>query len=331
MALRVRFTGKQQVDVESFELPSLSPADVRVASVCSLMSTGTENIVFNRLFEPGSHWDRWVKYPFHPGYATIGRVEDVGSQVATVKPGDLVAARQPHASAFVTDADRVFPVPAALDPTHAAWFALAKISGTGVMRAAFEIGERVLIIGAGPIGQMAIRWAVAMGAESVIAVDGVADRLALATRGGATAVIDRPIADATDAILDANDGQRPRVVIDSTGNPDVFAAALRIAADHGRVVLLGDTGTPTHQRLTGDVITRNVTVLGAHDNHPWPHHTHADVYRLFFRLAASGRFNLDGLNTHTIPGPNAPDAYSLANTRRGQTMGIVFDWALPQA
>src|ERR1022692_1371259 len=43
------------------------------------MSTGTENIVFNRLFAPDTHWDRWVKYPFYPGYTSVGVVAEAGS------------------------------------------------------------------------------------------------------------------------------------------------------------------------------------------------------------------------------------------------------------
>ena len=52
----------------------------------SLMSTGTENIVFNRLFDPGTHWDEWVKYPFYPGYTAVGTVESTGADVTGLKP-----------------------------------------------------------------------------------------------------------------------------------------------------------------------------------------------------------------------------------------------------
>ena len=70
------------------------------------MSTGTENIVFNRLFEPGTHWDRWVKYPFYPGYTSVGIVETLGEGVNSLKTGDRVAFRQGHRSHAIVDEAR---------------------------------------------------------------------------------------------------------------------------------------------------------------------------------------------------------------------------------
>jgi hypothetical protein len=46
----------------------------------SLMSTRTENIAFNRLLEAGSHWDRWVKCPFYPGYSAVGVVDSIAGR-----------------------------------------------------------------------------------------------------------------------------------------------------------------------------------------------------------------------------------------------------------
>src|SRR6202012_5982286 len=97
-ARRIVFTGKQQVHLETFEVGDPGPGDVRVRMTLSLMSTGTENIVFNRLFDPGTHWDNWVKYPFYPGYCAVRVVEAVGPDVTRLKVGDRVATRCSHRS-----------------------------------------------------------------------------------------------------------------------------------------------------------------------------------------------------------------------------------------
>src|SRR5438552_17204505 len=97
-AQRLVFTGKQQVRLEAFNLDPPKDNEVLVRTHFSLMSTGTENIVFNRLFDPGTHWDRWVKYPFYPGYASVGIVEATGANVAAVQVGDRVGFRQGHRS-----------------------------------------------------------------------------------------------------------------------------------------------------------------------------------------------------------------------------------------
>lgn len=324
---RLVFTGKQEVSLETFELPELGPKNVRIRNAVTLMSTGTENIVFNRLFDPGTNWDKWVKYPFYPGYTAVGVIESVGAEVTKWKVGDRVASRTSHASQVVVKEADCFALPAELPFEKAVWFALAKIAFRGACAAQYEFGDEVLIIGAGPIGQMSIRWARAAGALSILVVDAVPDRMAMAKTGGATAVIAQPIAEARAAILEANGGRLPRVVIDSTGNAAVFSAALGLAADRGTVVILGDTGTPTQQALTGDVINRGLTVRGAHDIHDTPKWTDATITRLFTQLASDGRFSLEGLNTHFFKPEQFAEAYGIANRDRAKTMGILFDWS----
>jgi len=121
-------------------------------------------------------------------------------------------------------------------------------------------------------------------------------------------------------------------VVDSTGSAGVFADCPGLAAHGGTVVVLGDTGSPAEQHLTSDVIMRGLSIVGAHDSHSmlkpaWD--GDRSIHELFFALVTSGRFNLGGLNTHTFEPSACADAYALANERRGDTMGILFEW--PQA
>ena len=177
---RLVFTGKQEVSLKAFDPGTLNPKSVRIRTSLSLMSTGTENIVFNRLFDPGTHWDNWVKYPFYPGYASVGTVEEVGPEVATLKAGDRVGFRSGHWSHAVIDASECYLIPETLPFEQAVWFPLAKITFHGAQAAGYSLGDSVLIIGAGPIGQMSIRWARAAGAASIIVADAVPNRMAAA-------------------------------------------------------------------------------------------------------------------------------------------------------
>ncbi len=288
------------------------------------MSTGTENIVFNRNFDAGTHWDNWVKYPFYPGYCAVGKVEvpgDSGFQV-----GDPVAVRCSHQSRNVVAMTNCYPIPAGVALESAPWFALAKIAFHGALAANYHLGDTVLIIGAGPIGQMSIRWARAAGAASIIVVDAVPDRLEIARRGGATATIAASIDAAREEILAANGGEQPDIVIDTTGNAQVFSVALALVRQFGKVVILGDTGQPASQKLSPDVVFRGVTIVGVHDGHNTEKWNNRTITRLFFSLVASGRFSLEGLNTHFFKPSDCAEAYLIANRDRAKTMGIVFDW-----
>lgn len=326
MAHRIVFTGKQQVHLEAFEPKEVGPDEIAVRSLYSLMSTGTENIVFNRLFEPGTHWDRWVKYPFYPGYALVGEVVNAGNRVQKARVGDRVALRSGHASFQVVSADAATVVPAGVGSREAAWFALGKIASMSARAAQYQVGDTVVVIGAGPVGQMALRWANACSAETLVVVDRFASRLEMARRGGASHVLAKPIEECLEDIQAANSGELPRVVIDATGHPQVFVQALRMARPRGRVVLLGDTGTPSNQHLSSDVIAKGLTIAGAHDSHVDADWSAARIHRLFFRLVETARFPLTGLNTHEFRPEECERAYALANSRREDTMGILFNW-----
>ncbi|PAW77908.1 MAG: hypothetical protein B9S32_09935 [Verrucomicrobia bacterium Tous-C9LFEB] len=324
---RVVFTGKQQVHLESYTPEQPGEGHIRIKTEFSQMSTGTENIVFNRNFAPNTHWDRWVKYPFYPGYAAVGTVEALGPNVTSHKIGDRVVWRGKHSSHEIQSVATAFPIPDGIPWTEAIWYALAKIAFQGARAAQYQLGDTVLIIGAGPIGQMSVRWAHAAGAISIIMVDTASDRMEFATKGGATAAIVSPIDQAGDAILAANGGQLPRVVIDTTGHWAVLPSALPLAAKFGTVVILGDTGEPSKQTLTSDVIRRGLRIVGAHDAHNNEQWNDATIAALFLSLANQKRFHLSGLSSHIFSPSQCEEAYATANRERSSTMGILFDWS----
>lgn len=325
MERRVAFTGKGEVTVEDFTPDQVKAGQVRAQGICSLMSTGTETIVLHRKFEPDTHWDDWVKYPFYPGYAFVGEVTECGPDVEDLKPGQLIASRGGHATSHILDANSCKPIPDGITPKQACWFALGKIAFMSAKAAKYFLGDKVLIIGGGPVGQMALRWAVAAGAQSVVMVDMVPYRLERAKKGGATAVIDRPAGEAEDEITKAFGGEPPEIVVDSTGIAAVFSDALKLCAPRGRVIVLGDTGTPSEQHLTSDVIARGLTITGAHDGHETDRWNEARICQLFFKLVGSGAINLEGMNSHSFSLNKAEEAYNLVETDRSSTMGIQFD------
>jgi aryl-alcohol dehydrogenase len=174
---------------------------------------------------------------------------------------------------------------------------------------------------------MSVRWAKANGAENVIVIDPVQMRLAMALDGGADHVLAIPAAEAHDAIRDLNGGELTDIVVDTTGHPDVFPVALSLPRKYGRVALVGDVPDPSAQRLTGDVVLRGIKVTGGHMMHLENGWTDQRCHRLFLALHRAGRFPLHGLNTHKFLPDECVEAYRIANTRRGETMGIIFDWS----
>lgn len=321
MAKRIVFTGKQALQVEEFTpARTLEAGQVRVRGLCSIISTGTENIVYNRLFDPGTHWDHWVKYPFYPGYSFVGQVAEVGAGVKKVQAGQRVALRQGHAQEQVVPEADCIPVPDGIRDEDAVWFALSKITFAGAKAAQYKLGCTVAVIGGGPIGQLTARWALCCGASQVALLDPLPARLELARRGGVTVCIGKGLPEGQEE-LEAALGGKPEVVLDTTGAAPVFPLALNACAPGGTVVMMGDTGSPGKQCLTPAVITGGLHIVGAHDMHV----THEEALSAFWPLVKDGRFQLDGLITHHFTLDQAPQAYEIANARRGETMGMLFD------
>jgi 2-desacetyl-2-hydroxyethyl bacteriochlorophyllide A dehydrogenase len=327
-ALRVVFPERGRVALEALDVPEVGPAQVLLRTRYSLVSSGTERIVLHGRFDAGTHWEGYARYPFYPGYSSVGEIVAIGDDVHDLSVGDLVAARVGHASLHVTDALGCARIPAGVDLQQATWFALAKIALMGAQVAEYGLGARVLTIGAGPVGQMTVRWVNAAGARHNTVVDPVAARRALAEKGGATAAI--ADIDDRDAVLAACGGVQPECVVDATGNADVLATVLPIVATRGRVVVLGNTGSPSAQRLTDDVITRALHIVGAHDvlsmlDPPWD--GDRALHDLFFHLVRAGRFDLDGLITDVVAATDAESAYHAVDERPDETLGVCFDWS----
>ncbi|MEV3984407.1 zinc-binding dehydrogenase [Nonomuraea sp. NPDC049758] len=139
---------------------------------------------------------------------------------------------------------------------------LVVTAAAGTARAAIALGETVVVLGLGPVGQLVVQYAVAHGASRVIAVDTDARRLGLARTSGASDLLAVTAADARAAVADLTGGRLAEVVFDVTGNPAVLSQAVRLARTLGRVVLLGDTPTPSRQMLGPGVVSNSLTSSG---------------------------------------------------------------------
>ncbi len=331
-SLNVIFTGPGQVELERRAVAPPGPGQALVETRRSLISTGTELICLHRRFEPGSHWDRWVQYPFSPGYSNVGVVREVGAGVEALRPGDRVASRAPHRSFVTVNAASALKLPEAVSDEEGIWFGLACIVQNGVRRAEHKLGDAVVVVGLGILGQLVTQYTRLLGAREVIAIDTAPARLAMATAHGATHALELPVGEARAEVERLTAGRGADVVYDVTGHPAVLPAALPLARRFGTLLLLGDAGAPSEQRLTLDVVTRGVRIVGAHDNNPpatatdhawW---THANMACLFFSYLARGQMRVCDLVTHRFPAHEAAAAYELLSRDRASAMGVVLEW-----
>lgn len=118
-----------------------------------------------------------------------------------------------------------------------------------VDQADIQIGETVLVLGAGPVGLAATTLAHLRGAGKVLCIGAPAHRLAIADKMGAAATLDISNHDEPtryDWLREQTGGRGPDVVIEATGVPIAVAQAMRWVRQAGRVIVVGqytDHGT----------------------------------------------------------------------------------------
>ena len=111
-------------------------------------------------------------------------------------------------------------------------------------REGFGIGKSVAVQGAGPIGLLTMAAASAGGAGTVIALDAIDDRLALAEAFGATDTVNFTDFDGETAFIDevksrTSGGVGPDLVIEAAGVPDAVTQGIEMARDGGTLVEVG--------------------------------------------------------------------------------------------
>lgn len=331
-SLTIAFTGQEELRLESLPVPEPGAGELLLETRASLISSGTECICYQRNFEPGTHWHRWVQYPFYPGYSNSGLVAGWGEGVTGFERGQKVAYRAGHRQYAVLPAADVTAVPDGVSHAEAAWIALAKIVQNGVRRAEHVMGDDVAVIGLGILGQLVIQYVRLLGARRVIGIDPAAPRLEYAALSGATHALPLRADQALASVQAITEQRLADVVYDVTGFPQVFASALALPRKFGTVLLLGDTGTPSGQQLSSHVITQGLRIVAAHDSHPPPassdfaYWSNQKIAELFFTYLARGQMNVKDLISHRYAPAQAQEAYAMLIRDRASAMGVLFDW-----
>jgi threonine dehydrogenase-like Zn-dependent dehydrogenase len=212
------------------------------------------------------------------------------------------------------DDAQVFPI-AGASPAVAALVEPVSIAMRAVHRGRIANGERVVVLGAGPIGQSLLVAAQDRGA-SVLLVDPLEDRLALAAALGAET---SPWTNAAEVVAHArawSGGDGPQVVIDATGVPAAVEAAVELVTPAGRVVQVGMSGDSVTLRL-GSFTEKELDVVGVACCGTGEFAEAVDlVERNATRLAS--------LVSHEFPLAEAPQALEFAMEHPSEVMKVVI-------
>lgn len=326
------FPRPMQVEVVTTEVGEPGPGEVRCRALKSLVSRGTETFCLRGEYDKGTYWEEYIRYPMNPGYSMVAEVEAVGEGLEGVRPGDRVTSLDPHRQRFVSPARSLYSVPDDISDDDATWASLARTTQLAVRRAEIVFGENVAVIGLGILGQLVIQYLRIGGARRIIAIDTSAERAEMARQSGATDVIIASADAARGEVERITGGAMLDVVFDVTGHPAVLAPASTLLRRLGRVVLLGDSPTPSRQHLGPRIVGDSLAILGIHGflipetpsaRDPW---TAGAMTELFFDLLRQKRMDVAPLVARTESPEDAPRVYADLMSGKDDAIGILFDW-----
>jgi threonine dehydrogenase-like Zn-dependent dehydrogenase len=345
-------TGK--IRLESFVLPHLGPRDILVRTRLTQVSAGTEvNAI--RARRAGAPLGEVADLPL--GYTSVGTVEAIGREVSGFALGERVLGDGPHASHWVVrqaaleGEPPLASVPDEVDDASAAFAILGDVALHAVQRAQIMIGESVAVHGQGVVGLIALRLARLSGAQPLIGVDVVDERLRVSKLYGASHVVNATSQDVAAAIHAATPvprrfagpaaaGLAPTsgadVQIHTTSRIDAVPAILEAAADRGRIVIAGATAAwpdpgPSVPLSLDLLLRREISIVGSYEtglaaSHPyWPwarSRNHATVIDLIRR----GELDVRPLITHIVPYTEAPAIYDMLAAGGEGWLSVAFTW-----
>ncbi len=320
----------------------VSPGTVRVRTWYSGISAGTELTAY-RGTNPylNKTWDRDRRlflegtptfgYPVAGwGYEEVGRVVEVGPDVDRYAVGDLVAGVWGHRSEAVLDASAPQHrlLPAGVEPLHGIFARAGAIALNAVLAAEVRLGETVAVFGQGVIGLLATQLA-AMSGGSVIAIDAIEARLALASQLGAFAAVSAEHeAGAGAAVRDASGGGVDSA-IELSGSYPALHQAIRSVRPDGRVAAagfyqgdvaglrLGEEFHHNRVQLVASQIGGTPVALG----HRWDQ---ARLVNTFMSLLAAGRVAVAPLVSHVLDVADVAEAFALLDQRPADVLQVVL-------
>ncbi len=224
-----------------------------------------------------------------------------------------------HAEYLVMPAEMVLPIPDGMSLADAAMVEPAAVAYHGINRTGILPDDRVLVIGAGPIGAFALQSAKALGAKAVYVADLLDSRLALAEQLGADGTINtarESLADGLTRLL--GDAKAVDVFADCVGGAGVVLDQCIALANRGsRIVMLGVLGTEYQLPHLPDFVEHELTLFGT------TMYTPRD-YRDVLALITAGQIRTEGIITHRYPLECAPEVIAAIDAHRDRYFKVLL-------
>jgi len=324
------FTAPRTATLREERVPPPGPGEVRVETIASAVSAGTEMLVYRGEVPKHLPLDLPTlqgayEFPIKYGYAAVGRVFDTGPGAEQLSVGDPVFVHHPHQEVFVVPAQLPVRLPEGLDPLLGVFVANLETAINVVHDTPLRLGETALILGGGVVGLLVARLLRLAGAGAVLVVDSLHRRRTLATAAGADHALG--IEGLNERIMEITGGRGVDVAVEASGSGAGLQAAIEAVAVEGTVVVASWYGTrPVTLDLGGHfhrgrVMLRSSQVgrLNPELAPRWDRDRRTETV-----IALLDKLELGNLISHRLPFDRAAEAYPLLDERPGEAVQVVF-------
>ena len=330
------FTAPRQVELREETLPALGANDVLVETTCSAISAGTEMLIYQGRFPRDLETDSVIstlrggfRYPLAYGYASVGKVVEVGKQVNTEWLNRLVFAFQSHTSHFVSKPESLFPVPHPLQSETACFLPNMETAINLVQDAAPIFGERVLVLGQGVIGLLTTSLLAEFPLDTLVTTDCYKLRR--------KASLDLEVGNSLDPNSESfrNDSsaytlRKFDLTLELSGNPAALNDALALTAFSGRIIVGSWYGEkPAEIELGGafhrsriKLISSQVSTIAPELSGRWDKSRRFEV-----AWKALERIKPEKWITHRFPIGAAVEAYRLLDENPQETIQVMLHYS----
>ena len=175
-------------------------------------------------------------------------------------------------------------------------------------------GDRVLVMGAGPIGLTMVQGAAGLGAAVAVA-DIVPKRLEAAMKMGASRAVNTAGEDLEEAMADWTAGQGVTVSIDAVCIPSLFPALLRMASPAGRIANLSFASQPAELSQL-EVTKKELTILGSRLSR--------GMFPTVIKWFEEGMVRPEELISHAFPFERAREAFDFIEENPVDTCKVIL-------
>jgi 2-desacetyl-2-hydroxyethyl bacteriochlorophyllide A dehydrogenase len=233
-----------------------------------------------------------------------------------LKPGHFVQ--------YFTYPSRLFVRIDGIDPKQGSLVEPAAVALHGTRISGLQVGDSVLVIGAGPIALLRIQHLKNLGAGRIIVAEPTEKRRALAKEFGADVVIDPQTQDVLTITRDITDGYGVDIAFEDAGLPELQRLAIDAVRPHGTVVITGITVNPLTINLVDKVMLHELTIKGSCGYSMWWDRTHD--YVVVADMMRSGRLRTDSMISHVFPMDEFEKAFEMAGNS-AESIKVTLDLA----